>query len=362
VKRMDVKETQHMVFPEGEDLSDILKMTGAGRLVPSFYIYKKNGTVEQIEIGEDPILKIGTGLDCDVILDEPAISEYQVAILRVGDEAIFMDCGSKDIVQFNGVKRRQLIMPTESRVIIKVGATWIVYVGIDYHVYDETDSVLLRRSLYAPSDESLGDILLQHMDKEWYSNRSPILIGSHNTCDFRIKGTVVKPLHAIIYFTPDGVFVEDLTSGKPGIKVNGAPSIGIRPITEDIVLEVSGMDLSIYVYEDIAGQCRKIFEDLNRTPSLMLRDLQDLDTPLIELPESRQKLSVGREVNCNIILNHDSVSRHHAYLQAREKCLHIMDNHSSNKTHINLQPIEKSTAIPGDIVGFGSTKFLLQYV
>lgn len=359
---MDVNETQYMVFPEGEDLSDILKMTGAGRLVPSFYIYKSNGTVEQVQIGDEPILKIGTGLQCDVILDEPAIAECQVAIIRVGDEAIFMDCGAKDIVQFNGVKRRQLIMPSESRVMIKIGATWIVYIGIDYHVYDETDSVLLKRSLFTPSDEALGDILIQHMDKEWYSNQSPILIGSHNSCDFRIEGVDVKPLHAIIYFSPEGVFIEDITHGKPGIKVNDAPSIGIRPLTEDAVLNISGMDLPIYVYEDIEGQCKKIFAGLDRTPPLMLRDLQDPNTPLIELPESRQKLSVGREHGCDIMLDHTSVSRQHAFLQSRGKYLHLMDNNSSNKTHINLQPIDKATAIPGDIVGFGSTKFLLQYL
>ena len=359
---MDVNETQHMVFPEGEDLSDILKMTGADRLVPSFYIYKKNGSVEQIQIGEEPILKIGTGLGCDVILDEPVIAECQVSILRVGDEAIFMDCGAKDIVQFNGVKRRQLIMPSESRVVIKIGATWIVYVGINYQVYDETDSVLLKRSLFTADDNALGDILLQYNDKDWYSNGSPILIGSHNTCDFRIEGTDVKPLHAIIYFTPNGLFIEDLTHGKPGIKVNDIPSIGIRPITEDVVILLCGKEIPLYVYEDIAGQCRKIFDGLNRTPVLILRDLQDPNTPLIELPESRQKLSVGRENGCNIMLDHTSVSRQHAFIQAREKCLHLMDNGSSNKTHINLQPIEKSTAIPGDIVCFGSTKFLLQYI
>ena len=359
---MDVNETQHMVFPEGEDLSDILKMTGANRLVPSFYIYRKNGTVDQVEIGEECILKIGKSEDCDVVLDDPVISDYQVSIIRVGDEAIFMDCGTHDVVQFNGVKRRQLIMPTESRVIMKIGSTWIVYVGIDYHVYDETDSVLLRRSLFTASDESLGDILIQYMDKEWYSNESPILIGSHNTCDFRIDGADVKPLHAIIYFTPDGLFIEDLTHGKPGIQVNGSPSIGIRPITEDITITLSGMELPLYVYDDIKGQCQKLFTGLNRTPPLMLRDLQDPNTPLIELPESRQKLSVGREHGCNIMLDHTSISRKHAFLQAREKCLHIMDNQSSNKTHINLQPIDKSTAIPGDIVGFGSSKFLLQYM
>lgn len=359
---MNTNETQHMVFPEGEDLSDILKMTGAGRLVPSFYIYKKNGSVEQIEIGDEPILKIGTGLSNDVILDEPIISETQVAILRVGDESIFMDCGTEDIVQFNGVQRRQLTMPTESRVIIKIGSTWVVYVGIDYHVYDETDSVLLKRSLYAPSDTALGDILLQYNDKEWYSNGSPILLGSHNTCDFRIDNTDVQPLHCIIYFTPKGLFLEDLTKGKPGIKVNGTPSIGIRPITEDVTLNViNGIDVPIYVYDDIAGQCKQLYMGLNRTPNLILKDLVNPDTPVIALEESRQKLSIGRDTDCNITIDDGSVSRKHAFLQARGKRLHIMDNQSSNKTHINLEPIEKSTAIPGDIVGFGSAKFLLQY-
>ncbi|MCM8529003.1 MAG: FHA domain-containing protein [Lentisphaeraceae bacterium] len=358
---MNVNETQHMVFPEGEDLSDILKMTGAGRFVPSFYVYKKNGAVEQVEIGDECILRIGTGSECDVVLDEPIISEFQVAIIRVGDESIFMDCGTQDIVQFNGIQRRQLIMPTESRVVMKIGSTWVVYVGIDYHVYDETDSVLLKRSLYAPSDNALGDILLQYNDNEWYSNGSPILIGSHNSCDFRIDSFEVKALQCIIYFTPDGLFIEDLTKGKPGIQVNGTPSIGIRPITEDITISFSGIDIPLYVYDDIKGQCKQLFQGLNRTPNLLLRDLQNPDTPPISLEESRQKLSIGRDAECNIVLDETSVSRKHAFLQPRGKRLHIMDNQSSNKTHINLQPVEKSTAIPGDIVGFGSAKFLLQY-
>ena len=272
-----------------------------------------------------------------------------------------MDCGTEDIVQFNGVQRRQLIMPTESRVVIKIGSTWVIYVGIDYHVYDETDSVLLKRSLYTASDDALGDILLQYNDNEWYSNGSPILIGSHNTCDFRIDNSEVKPLHCIIYFTPDGLFIEDLTKGKPGIQVNGTASIGIRPITEDITLSLCGIEIPLYVYDDIKGQCKKLYEGLNRTPILILRDLQNPETPLITLEESRQKISIGRESDCNIMLNEISVSRKHAFLQPRGKRLHIMDNGSSNKTHINLQPIDKSTAIPGDIVGFGSAKFLLQY-
>ena len=358
---MSTHETQFSIFPEGDDLNDILNMTRSGRLTPSFFVYKKNGEVEQIQILEEGILKIGKGDSCDVVLDDPSVSDVQVSVIRLADECIFMDSGANDVVQFNGIKCRQMVMPSETRVVMKIGNSWVVYVGIDYHVYDETDSVLLRRALYKPSDETLGDILLQCGDLEWYSNESPVLVGSHNACDFRIEGNNVKPFHCFIYFAPEGLFIEDLTKSKPGIKVNGAPAIGVYPINEDATLSIGDKEVFLYVYDDVKGQCNNLFRTLNRTPGLVLKDIQNPDTPKFPLEASRNKLTVGREEGCDILLDDTSVSRKHAFVQAREKCLHIMDNQSSNKCHINLQPVDKATAIPGDIIGFGSMKFLLYY-
>lgn len=38
---------------------------------------------------------------------------------------------------------------------------------------------------------------------------SSVLIGFHVCCDYKIFGIEFKPFHALIYFSSEGVFVED---------------------------------------------------------------------------------------------------------------------------------------------------------
>ena len=82
----------------------------------------------------------------------------------------------------------------------------------------------------------------------------------------------------------------------------------------------------------------------------------------IPLPRTNEKLTVGRLSDCNIIIPDDaSVSRVHAYMVIRDKCLFIEDNKSHNKTYINLKPVHKASVLPGDIIEFGDSAYLLHY-
>ena len=81
----------------------------------------------------------------------------------------------------------------------------------------------------------------------------------------------------------------------------------------------------------------------------------------VTLPRTNERLSVGRESTANIIITDPSVSRVHAYITIREKCLFLADNGSFNKTYMNLKPIVKAIVRPGDIIEFGDTSFLLYY-
>ena len=86
-----------------------LNMPINDRLVPSFLVVDK-GTVTKYEIDEEYLnFSIGSGSDCDITLIDPLVSEVQVNVIMLGDECYFLDCGDRDVVEFDGVKRRQLV-------------------------------------------------------------------------------------------------------------------------------------------------------------------------------------------------------------------------------------------------------------
>ena len=344
---------------------EILNDAGNQRLTPSFFVYEK-GRIDHVKIPLDQsILKIGRSENADVTLNDNLISDFQVAVVKMGSYCHFMDCGTKDNVLFNGVKRRQVIAPCESRMIMKIGNTWVVYIGIDGDHYDETDSIILKRSLSrenANENLSEAEVLLKSNFGEWHSDSAPILVGSHNVCDYKISGQNVQPLHFLIAFTPQGLRLEDLTQGKPGLKVDGLNSTGTRPVTEDLCIHIDKLAIYLYVYGELKIHCDTLFSTFTPTPALAITPLSNGVVRPIPLPKTNEKLSIGRSEDCNILIPDDpSISRLHAYVLIREKCLLVEDNASHNKTFVNLKPIHKASVLPGDVLEFGDSAYLLNY-
>ncbi|MCM8537990.1 MAG: FHA domain-containing protein [Lentisphaeraceae bacterium] len=335
------------------------------RMKPSFFIYEKN-RVRQVDINnEESIFKIGKGQDCDITLDDNTISDTQVSVIRMGEYCYFMDCGTKDRVTFNGVTKRQEVSLAETRMIMKIGNTWVVYIGIDAANFDDTDSIVLKRSLINSTPQSStpeAEILLKSNFGEWYSDSAPILVGTHSSCDYKISGDNIQPYHFLISYGPQGVFIEDMTHGKPGIKVDGLNCIGIRPIKDDITINIGKLAIYLYAYGDIKERCRTLFHNYNPKADLALSALSEHKNKSINLPRTNEKLTIGRSSDSNIIIPDDpSISRIHAYMVIRDKCLFLEDNQSHNKTYVNLKPITKTSVLPGDIIEFGDSAFLLHY-
>jgi len=350
---------------EGLDTEGMFSRLASG-VRPSFYVYQKR-RLKRYEIAEgESIFKIGRGEDCDIVIDDPAISSEQLIVVKLGDYCYFMDCGTQDCVSFNGVRKRQESAPAESRMLIKVGKFWIVYLGIDAVDYlDERESVVLKRSLVMGDtlerEAPQAELLIKSEYGEWATSKAPILVGSHSTCDYRIDGPGIEPFHFMLYFNPQGAFVEDLTQGSPGIKVDGIKCIGAKPVSTDVTIDISNFDIYVYVYGNIKERCETLFSDFNNKTDLMLTALSPEDLDPIVLPFGNKRLKVGRNDECDITIEHPSVSREHAYIIVREKCFHLADNHSSNKCFVNLKPIEKSTVRPGDIIEFGHASYLVHY-
>ena len=312
----------------------------------SFLIYHK-GKAERVEISkEESIIHIGKSRRNEIQIDEPSISDIQVAIIKMGDFMYFMDCGTNDLVTFNGVKRRQAVGDPHSRMVMKIANTWIIY-GDSY-----------KEGLSAEQPEA--EFLLKSEQGECYSDNGPLLIGSHPACDLVVSDQLVQPFHSIVYFSNRGLFIEDLTHGKPGIKLNGMNSIGARPVTEDSAIAIGKRTVYLYVYGNIKEHCNILFQGFEATPTMAFTNLR-MDLPPVAIPRTNERLSIGRGSTCNIIIPDPSVSRVHAHVLIKEKCLYLADNNSHNKTYVNRRQVAKTTVKPGDIVEFGDTPFLIHF-
>lgn len=71
---------------------------------------------------------------------------------------------------------------------------------------------------------------------------------------------------------------------------------------------------------------------------------------------------VGRDQECEVVLNDTSVSRRHARLAVKGPSVIVEDLGSKNGTHVNGKRITKPTAIEsGDEITFGSVKTSIEY-
>ncbi|MEN9360959.1 MAG: hypothetical protein RL095_2494 [Verrucomicrobiota bacterium] len=332
-------------------------------LKPSFFVFEK-GQVRRVEIKDDqPIYTIGRGAEADIRIGDGSVAPIQVACVKFGKRWFFMDCGASDLTLMDGITRRQVDFRSESRMILRVGTAWVIFCGLDCDTYTDTDSCALKRSLLEVQGNDLPDLACVRLScngKEQGSSAAPILVGTHESCDFHLPGNTLSPFHFIIYWNQKGLFLEDLTLGTPGIQVNGRRLIGSHLFTENAKIEAGGQKFTVEILGSILEQSEALSSRYSRQPHLTLTNTSGL-MPSIVLMPSREPLSVGRQNDTRICIPDASVSRVHAYLTVKEKQILIQDNQSSNKTYVNLKQIDRGILRAGDLVEFGSVPFLLHY-
>jgi hypothetical protein len=73
----------------------------------------------------------------------------------------------------------------------------------------------------------------------------------------------------------------------------------------------------------------------------------------------QEELLVGRHPSCDVVLEHESVSRRHARLAFRDGNWVLRDLESTNGTVVNGQPVIRCRLLPGDLVTFGDEGLLV---
>jgi adenylate cyclase len=83
----------------------------------------------------------------------------------------------------------------------------------------------------------------------------------------------------------------------------------------------------------------------------------------IKLQIAGKKLEFGRDENCDVSLDDDLVSQHHAVLEVQvtrddNKVEYFLeDRKSTNHTYVNDRPIDRCQLENGDVIRIGKTNF-----
>src|SRR5947199_1153232 len=81
--------------------------------------------------------------------------------------------------------------------------------------------------------------------------------------------------------------------------------------------------------------------------------------PAIDLP--REMTIVGRKEECDLRIDHKSVSKIHCVIVKTDGLLLIRDLGSTNGTRVNGQRVRRAALLPNDQVAFANFKFRVTF-
>lgn len=333
--------------------------------LPTLHVLRRTSTTKYPIRPSVYMLSVGASREeSTVTLMDKSIAGKQLVILRLGGEWVFMDCGVQDLVWFNGVRKRQHIEPAGCRVTIRVGGQFLLFVSPPEEMED-TATVNLKRSLAQemPDEDAMtaGSVKVTVRDEVYETKRKVLLIGTHELCDIVCKGDI-RPFHAQVVWTPDGVMIEPL--GNYPLHVGGQEVSEPVPVERDMQMVMGTDKLRVSMEGDILMRCQEMFGAMPETgEGFALTALANSEAGSISLEHFYlgKPLIVGRGESCDITLPDSSVSREHAQLIPSNKSFMLIDNYSANGTYLNGEEISKARVRAGDILEFGNSYFLVHY-
>lgn len=170
--------------------------------------------------------------------------------------------------------------------------------------------------------------------------RDPLTIGRHPTNHVVIDIATVSAEHAVVEYV-GGVYRLTDRGSRNGTYVNG------QRITEYHL-----QDGDIIRIGDARGNSVSLTYQAGQTPQAASLEALDL--------AAYDRLVIGRDLDCDLMLASPLVSRHHARLERSETAHSLIDLGSTNGTYVNGQRIDHVALRAGDIVQIGPYRLTYQ--
>lgn len=174
--------------------------------------------------------------------------------------------------------------------------------------------------------------------------------------------------HARLRNGADGWVLEDLDSYN-GAYVNGARVAGSEALAHGVLIQLGDYRLGLHDDALVAGAQSKV----QTVPSSPRSQAQALigqpdrlvmlvgPTPGAEYPINTERVVIGRGEECDIAINHPSVSRVHAEIQSVGNGRYeVIDRESANGLRVNGAELARSLIDQRDIIDLGDVR--LKYI
>lgn len=182
-------------------------------------------------------------------------------------------------------------------------------------------------------------------------------IGQGAVNDLVIDEKGVNGFHADIKVSGDSITITDVNTAS-GTFVNGEQISGERLIGQGDVINIGGVELEIFSDDD------------SKTLVLSGTALMEIGAGSWSLtadsgPEKgqiipvRDRIEIGRALDCDISLLEPALSRKHAELELLDDGLALRDLGSVNGTYVNGEKIDSVYLEDGDILQFGKIRFIV---
>jgi ABC-type multidrug transport system ATPase subunit/pSer/pThr/pTyr-binding forkhead associated (FHA) protein len=295
----------------------------------------------------DGFYSIGRDHHCDIQLVSPTVSRNHVRLELNTGQCWISDLGSVNGTQIDGspIPPRKRI-PITPQQLFSIG-DYILSVAPE----DETSLNTFKKDIhsfylkYRKNEEPWLEFALAE---------GHLLIGREVDCHIRLLEETISRHHTRLTVKNNQVFITDLGS-RNGTLLNNK-----RLESQKEYPLLPGDQLAIDPYTFVLSSPFALFTEEQRETS-QPRDYYDQNQRPPTYPlklKGTTKITLGREEDNEIVLNHPSVSRYHAAIEQMGSRYRLLDMHSSNGVFVNMERVKDSAWIkPGDLIKIGPYQF-----
>jgi pSer/pThr/pTyr-binding forkhead associated (FHA) protein len=187
-------------------------------------------------------------------------------------------------------------------------------------------------------------------------------IGKGSANDIVLDEEGVNVFHADLKVEGDIVTLADVGT-ETGTSLNGTKLTGPVMIRAGDLISIQGVELEVVEVESVAQEGKTLV--LSGTALLDIglggwAIVADSGPEKGQVISIKEKVSIGRALDCDISILEPGLSRQHAELEIVDDELIIRDLGSSNGTYLNGDKVTQSVCRGGDVLQFERVKFTIQ--
>ncbi|MDX9719514.1 MAG: FHA domain-containing protein [Myxococcota bacterium] len=282
----------------------------------------ERGAIEVEVTAEARVISLGARPDNTVRIESPQVSGRHARITFESGRYTLVDLNSTNGTYINGTR---ILAPSPLQLGDRIGFGSYVF------VFD--DSIVRHFGLSQSTvafDPSLIGLGTARKTDAFRLGRAP-------DNDIVIPAPQVSAYHAVVSQRDSQCFVRDLGSTN-GTFINVREQ-AIAPQSDTKIEASDVLYLGSYRFP------------VSRLLELSRKDLSD---QVVQLPKSKEQLTVGRDSENDIVLDFPTVSRKHAVLKRTPQGWILRDLGSANGTFVNAERISEKLVSEQDQVAFGT--------